>query len=125
MGPRLLDSKDTSGLKTLSAPRFKRRRNNLQREEVFGSFNPDPAFSKDFGSGLRGSDGRMPAKQCCGSGFGSVGSVTLWASRIRIHHFLFGSGSGPGSGSFHHQASKQNLEFYCSETCQYKLVVNW
>jgi hypothetical protein len=34
MGPRLLDTKDTSGLKTLSAPRFKRRRNNLQREEV-------------------------------------------------------------------------------------------
>jgi hypothetical protein len=65
MGPRLLDSKDTSGLKTLSAPRFKRRRNNLQREKVFGSFyadpHPDPAFLKDFGSVLRGSDGRMPA----------------------------------------------------------------
>ncbi len=37
-------------------------------------------------------------RQCCGS----VGSVCFWASRIRIRHYLYGS----GSRSFHQQAKK-------------------
>jgi hypothetical protein len=28
-------------------------------------------------------------RQCCGSGSGSVGSVSFWASRIQILHYLF------------------------------------
>jgi hypothetical protein len=39
--------------------------------------------------------------QCCGSG--SLGSVRFWASRVRIRHYLY------GSGSFHHQAKQQKV----------------
>ncbi len=38
--------------------------------------------------------------QCCGSVSGSVGSLCFWASRIRIRHYLY------GSGSFHQQGKK-------------------
>jgi len=40
--------------------------------------------------------------------------ICFWASRIRIRHYLYGSVSG--SRSFHHQAKKKNLDFYCFVT---------
>ncbi len=42
-----------------------------------------------------------PQRCVCGSG---PGFVSFWASRIRIRHYLYGS--GPGSGSFQDQAKK-------------------
>ncbi len=47
-------------------------------------------------------------KQCCGSG-----SVCVWASRIRIYHYLYGY----RSGSFHHKTKiVRKLCFYCFVT---------
>jgi hypothetical protein len=46
-----------------------------------------------------------PKKQCCGSG-----SVCFWISRIRIRHYLYGSGS-----SNNQSKKKKNNVFYCCD----------
>ena len=45
------------------------------------------------------------------SGSRSVGSVCFWASRIRIRHYLYGSGSVPYS-SINKQKKTRNLDLY-------------
>jgi hypothetical protein len=51
----------------------------------------------------------IPTKASCIKSSAGLGSVSFWASRIRIRHYLYGS----GSGSLHKEKSKKNLDFYC------------
>jgi hypothetical protein len=63
--------------------------------------------------------------QCCGSGSGSRSkSVSFWASRIQIIHYLHGSRSGSGSESFYHpEKSKKSLNFYCFVTSLWLFIL--